>query len=867
MANLAASTIKRPGTIVTTQGQFSVPAQLASHSVAYMYVTVPFGQGVKDQNGNWVEAYESQGYSELIPNVPTQVTSVDDYLSKIGGSVPDPVKFPGAWISYQSIKLFFRNAGNQGVLYVIRVPFTPEVKIAFADPITALPNNSQVRYVSLKIKDRYVGQDLSDIAFNLGTNDGDGDTIWAIKTSATDASDVAYDVYTAIQKDSNISLNYTVKQTDIQVSNGELSIYSKNTGEYPIISSEYINYYGSNPSVNAPAAPNSAKLYTSQRRISFKLSTNKTIVFATIEGNITNSVLKSAYRQSAGLGLNDPIPNESLLAINSTTGGVQVPTTSRYYYYDSGSDEFFLVKDSQLNDVIPGYSTSINAPRYTPKAIQVFYVNIAGENRAIIVDGTDNNSPGAPPRVNLFSERLASEINSVLQQKGIDIYYEVTPSAWNLDFPNAIVSNTVLDSADQSPNLTTDPRKVPGTVAATGFKTYDYVAYIDVLSRIGSPAPISAGSSRTGNVDSNVVTSASPAQPADYLNSKNSAVSKKQDYIVSIESSIDPDRFEPGFLLCPEAFGIFTSDLKSPAYSGLTKSEAKLYRLDIASALQGVASGIVTTSNFGNGAGIQSLGAGTSLELVALIDCGSDITSHLEAQLELQFFKDTIGDNLGHAAYYAPYVSTIDLDNQYIPPSAGVAGIALARYTQEGFQQPPAGSKYSLRGVNGVSFKITSQQQEVSNPLGLNAIRSLPNRGICVWGSRTMSSNPLYQFVNTRVILNVLIRTLGKSFDDLLFDVIDGTGALFNRVRNIGIQICNQLYQGNALYGAKAEDAYSVICDSTNNSGTDLENGTVKLDVYVVPSPTLERIFVSVIRTPIGQIAFINDSAARNTFQ
>lgn len=835
MANLAASTIKRPGTIVTTSGGFSVPAQLSSHAVAYMFVTVPFGQGVKDKDGNWVESYESQGYSELIPNVPTQVTSIDDYLSKIGGSVPDPVKFPGAWISYQSIKLFFRNAGNQGVLYVIRVPFTPEVKVSFSSPLGALSGGNLVKLVSLKIGDRYVGQDLTDIATNTGKIDSAGDAIWAIKTSAADTSDVAYDVYRAIQADSAISLNYIVKQTDVQVNNGQLSIYAKNVGEYPVVSSSYIKYYGGTTTL-VEASAGSASLYTSQRRISFKLATTARVTYASISGTIDAEALEEAYRTVEGIPT-DPIPSTAILAIEG----------DKYYSWDGV--EFVATVNGSNQPVVISTDTF---PEYKPKPIQVFYVNIAGENRALVIDGTNNDLPSQDPRVNIFSERIATEINNILKQKGVDEYYEVTSSAWNLDIPNASV-NDESSTSERSPVLATDPGKKPGTVASTGFKTYDFVAYVDVLSKIGSPAPVVAGVSRSGIQDVNIVTSAAPGQPNDYLSSKNNMTSKKQDYIVSIESSIDPDRFEPGFLLCPEAFAIFTS---SP--SGFTKSEARLARLDIATALHGVAKGIISTSDFNLGGGVQSLGAGTSLELVALIDCGADITSHLDAQLELQQFKDSIGDSLGHGAYYAPYVITIDEGNPVIPPSAAVAGVALARYSQEGFQQPPAGTKYSLRGVQGVAFRITSQQQEVSNPLGLNAIRTLPNKGTCIWGARSMSSNPLYQFVNTRVILNVLIRTLGKSFDDLLFEVVDGRGTLFNRVRNIGIQICNQLYQGNALYGAKAEDAYSVICDETNNPANDLENGTVKLDVYVVPSPTLERIFVSVIRTPIGQLAFVN---------
>ena len=41
-------------------------------------------------------------------------------------------------------------------------------------------------------------------------------------------------------------------------------------------------------------------------------------------------------------------------------------------------------------------------------------------------------------------------------------------------------------------------------------------------------------------------------------------------------------------------------------------------------------------------------------------------------------------------------------------------------------------------------------EQEVLNPLGINCIRALPNRGIRVWGARTLSSDPEWKYVNVR---------------------------------------------------------------------------------------------------------------------
>ena len=148
--------------------------------------------------------------------------------------------------------------------------------------------------------------------------------------------------------------------------------------------------------------------------------------------------------------------------------------------------------------------------------------------------------------------------------------------------------------------------------------------------------------------------------------------------------------------------------------------------------------------------------------------------------------------------------------------------------------------------------------------LGLNPIRSLPNRGIVAWGARTLSPNPLFKFVNTRAILNVLIDVMGRSFDDMLFEQIDSAGTVYARVKSIASQILGQFFRQGALFGARPEQAYLVVCSSANNDAASLENGTVRLDVYVATSPTLERLLVTIVRTPAGQVAQLSDSFSRN---
>jgi len=226
----------------------------------------------------------------------------------------------------------------------------------------------------------------------------------------------------------------------------------------------------------------------------------------------------------------------------------------------------------------------------------------------------------------------------------------------------------------------------------------------------------------------------------------------------------------------------------------------------------------------------------------------------------------------GFLAYYAPYVKN-DV-GVFIQPTSYVTGLALRRYRDEasGFRLPPAGAKYSLAGARGVEIQISTAQQEVSNPQGLNALRQLPGYStvdadtgevfgpVFVWGSRTRvnrgnATQALYSFVNTRVVLNVIYGSMLSAFDGQIFNIIDGRAVTFNQIRAIAHNtLYENFYIPGALFGSTPAEAFEVVCDERNNPGGNLENGFVNVKLFVVPAPTLERIEVDLVRVGIGGI-------------
>lgn len=289
-------------------------------------------------------------------------------------------------------------------------------------------------------------------------------------------------------------------------------------------------------------------------------------------------------------------------------------------------------------------------------------------------------------------------------------------------------------------------------------------------------------------------------------------------FIYATEHAFEPED-EQGFLIAPEAFSEFSSQDDRTAVVAALEDWASLN------------------------------------DWMALVDSGPTtvISKVADADTEGQLYTT----DKGHLAYYFPYV--VDLEDQRVPPSAGVAAIALRKWLTEGFQSPPAGTDYTLNGVIGVATKVTRAQQDVVNPHGINVIRNIPRAGITVYGARTRSQSTYYRFINTRIIFNVLNRTLKDTFErgSVIFKSVDGQGLLFTRVRETAFAVCYRFWIGGALYGTTPADAFEVICDARNNPTVDLEAGAVHLDVYAAPAPTVEKLLIGTYRVTIGQVAAV----------
>src|SRR5205085_6802965 len=80
------------------------------------------------------------------------------------------------------------------------------------------------------------------------------------------------------------------------------------------------------------------------------------------------------------------------------------------------------------------------------------------------------------------------------------------------------------------------------------------------------------------------------------------------------------------------------------------------------------------------------------------------------------------------------------------------AGVWARVDDERGVHKAPANE--TIRGCIGVDFQVTTQEQTLLNPVGINCIRAFPGRGIRIWGARTLASDPEWRYLNVRRLFN-----------------------------------------------------------------------------------------------------------------
>ena len=197
-----------------------------------------------------------------------------------------------------------------------------------------------------------------------------------------------------------------------------------------------------------------------------------------------------------------------------------------------------------------------------------------------------------------------------------------------------------------------------------------------------------------------------------------------------------------------------------------------------------------------------------------------------------------------YAAFYYPWIEIDDADTgatRTVPPGGHVLGVYARTDAQRGVFRSPADM---VVGAAGLSANINDELQGVLNPVGINAIRAFPLRGIQVWGTRTLSTDPEWKYVSVRRFSIFLEDSINTGLQWVVFEPNDER--LWARVRDTIRLFLRSQWMLGGLAGPTEDSAFFIVCDRTTMTQEDIDNGRLIVTVGMAVINPAEFVVITI---------------------
>ena len=196
--------------------------------------------------------------------------------------------------------------------------------------------------------------------------------------------------------------------------------------------------------------------------------------------------------------------------------------------------------------------------------------------------------------------------------------------------------------------------------------------------------------------------------------------------------------------------------------------------------------------------------------------------------------KNNPSVNSEYCAYYYPWLTIINPDTGVqllVPPCGHMAGIYARSDTKVGVQKDPANEV--INGIVQLQLNINNQQQAILNPKGVNCLRYFTGAGNLVWGGRTTSTDPDWQYVNVRRIFIYVEESIQRGTQWVVFDI--NADPTWRRVVRSVSDFLTGLWRDGVLQGTTKDQAFFVKCDNTTMTQADIDAGRLICVIGIAP--------------------------------
>lgn len=184
------------------------------------------------------------------------------------------------------------------------------------------------------------------------------------------------------------------------------------------------------------------------------------------------------------------------------------------------------------------------------------------------------------------------------------------------------------------------------------------------------------------------------------------------------------------------------------------------------------------------------------------------------------------------------------------PPSGVIAGMISRLDRERGAYHTPANAP--LFDAVDIEREFDEAERTRFHEEGVNVVRCIPGRGLMAWGGRTPDKLDTGRFIAHRRLLHRLVRAIGRVAEPLVFDV-NGPELRLTFRRAI-TTVLVEAFRAGALKGARPEEAFTVVCDETNNTADDVDAGRVLCEIGVAPAVPMEFIHLRVAFSGEGRL-------------
>jgi len=199
---------------------------------------------------------------------------------------------------------------------------------------------------------------------------------------------------------------------------------------------------------------------------------------------------------------------------------------------------------------------------------------------------------------------------------------------------------------------------------------------------------------------------------------------------------------------------------------------------------------------------------------------------------DIMAFREPIDTK--YAALYYPWVQVMDPSTVQpvdVPPSGHMAGIYAQTDNTRGVWKAPANVVISM--ITKIAQDVNKREQELLNPVGINALRYFPDYGNRVWGARTVSSESSWKYINVRRLFIYVEASIDRGTQWVVFEPNDET--LWALVRHTISDFLTTTWRSGALQGTTAAEAFFVKCDRTTMTQDDIDNGRLICMIGIAP--------------------------------